>query len=201
MARRKKIEVPEGMNPAPEIQGSAREQLALWMKERVREIDEENRARIELLRTVGEHPSPIFQNIVQQHGALGMPKSLIAKLLGLTVASLDKYYADDYDLGHLSAIRAVAANAMRIASSPTDPNAGRVAIQVLDRRGGEEWKPPAQKIIDETDRNKAPIIDSSKLTFEERAALRVMLERVANGGQGDPLIEQDAAEPGMDLIE
>jgi hypothetical protein len=190
------------MAPAPEIQGSAREELAIWMKQRVREIDEENRARIELLRTVGEHPSPIFQNIVQQHGALGMPKRLVAKLLGLTVASLDKFYGEDYDLGELSAIRAVAANAMRIASSPTDPNAGRVAIQVLDRRGGENWVPPSQKLEVNDARDKAPIIDSSKLTYEERQALRVMLERVAAGGQGDPLIEQqEPAEPGMDLIE
>lgn len=201
MAKRKKIAAPEGMDPAPEIQGNAREQLALWMKDRMREIAEENRDRIELLRTVGEHPSPIFQNIVQQHGALGMPKRLVARLLGITVGTLDKFYGEAYDLGDLSAIRAVAANAMRIGSSPIDPNAGRVAMQILDRRGGDSWVPPAQKIITEDDRSKAPIIDSSKLSYEERQQLRVMLERIANGGEGEPLTEDEMPKPGMDLIE
>jgi len=190
------------MPPAPEVQGSAREQLALWMKERVQEIETFNNERIELLRTVGEHPSPIFQNIVQQHGALGMPKRLVARLLGMTQETMMKHYGEDYEMGELSAIRAVAANAMRIASSTSHPDAARVAMQVLDRRGGEEWKPPAQKVEMENT-NKAPIIDSSKLTYEERQALRTMLERVANGGEGDPLQPEESPDPqpGMDLIE
>jgi hypothetical protein len=193
------IQVPEGMPAAPEVQGGARELMAAWMKERIQQIDAENRDRIELLRTVGEHPSPIFQNIVQTNGALGMPKSLVAKMLGLTVVSLDRYYADDYDLGKLSALRSVAANAIRIASSPTDPNAGRVAMQILDRRGGDEWKPP--KIVTEDDSKKAPLIDATKLTYEERQQLRIMLERVAAGGQGDSEGEELPPQPGMDLIE
>ena len=214
LARRKKLEfkedavpfdleVPADMPLAPGIKGSAREELALWMKARVQEIDAENKARIELLRTVGEHPSPIFQNIVQQHGALGMPKSLVAKMLGLTVGTLNQFYGNDYDLGELSAIRSVAANAMRIASSVTDPNAGRLAIQVLDRRGGPSWTPPAQKLEVDDQRDKPPIIDSSKLTWQERKSLREMLERVANGGEGDPISEdgEPSPRPGMDLIE
>jgi len=128
-----------------------------------------------------------------------MPKSLVAKMLGLTVTSLDQYYADDYDLGALSALRSVAANAIRIASSPTDPNAGRVAMQILDRRGGEEWKPP--KVVTEDASKKPPLIDATKLTYEERQALRQMLERVAAGGEGDPITEDSPPQPGMDLIE
>lgn len=187
------------MPPAPEVQGSAREQLALWMKSRIQEIDQENRERIELLRTVGEHPSPIFQRIVQRDGALGISKDLVAKALGLSVSALDKFYADDYDLGKVSGLRSVSANAMRIGASPTDPNAGRVAMQILDRRGGEEWKPP--KIVTEDSRNKVPLIDATKLTYEERQSLRQMLERVAAGGEGDPIIEDVPPQPGMDLVE
>ncbi len=130
-----------------------------------------------------------------------MPKRLVARLLGITMGSLDKFYGEEYDLGELSAIRAVAANAMRIGSSTTDPNASRVAIQILDRRGGDSWRPPAQKLEMEDNRDKPPIIDSSKLTYEERQSLRVMLERVAAGGEGEPMTEDEMPKPGMDLIE
>lgn len=201
MGRRKKIDVPPGMPQAPEEQGGARELLALWMKQRIQEIVAENSERIELLRTVGEHPSPVFQNIVQTNGALGMPKELIAKMLGMSEASLNKFYADDYDLGKLSTMRALAANAIRIGSSLTDPNAGRVAIQILDRRGGPEWLPPARKLEVDDARSKTPLIDASKLTYEERQQLRQMLERIAGGGEGDPQIEDLPPETGMDLIE
>lgn len=171
------------------------------MKDRLQTVVDEFGERIELLRTVGEHPSPIFQNIVRQHGALGMPKRLVARFLGMSESSLMKFYQEDYELGELSAIRAVAANAMRIGSSTTHPDAARVAIQVLDRRGGEEWKPPAQKLEVDDSRNKVPIIDSSKLTYEERQALRAMLERAAGASEDDPISEQESPKPGMDLIE
>lgn len=186
MGRRKKLEFSE-VAPAVEVKPSTREAIGMWMQERLSEIEEENKARIELLRTVGEHPSPVFQNIVQINGALGMPKGLVAKMLNMSETTLNKFYSDDYDLGKLSAMRSVAMNMMRIGSSETDPNAGRVGMQILDRRGGEEWKPPAQKMEIDDSRNKPPIIDSSKLTAEERQQLRDMLTRVASGGEGDPI--------------
>lgn len=213
MGRRKKTDVtvltaPPLGNPiprTPEIKGDAREELAMWMKQRVREIDAENKERIKLLREVGEHPSPVFAKIVQQHGALGMPKSLVGKMLGISVATLNQYYAEDYDLGEISAIRSVAANAMRIGTSTTDPNAARVAMQILDRRGGEAWRPPAQKVEMDDNRDKPPLIDASKLNYEERQALRAMLERVAAGGESDAQEssgddELTAMQPGMDII-
>lgn len=201
VGRPKKKQVPDGMPPAPTIVGSDREAISLWMKERAQEMEARYQERIELLRTVGEHPSPIFQGIVRTHGALGMPKRLLARLLGITQGDLNQFYAEDYDLGELEALRGVAANAMRIGSSPSHPDAARIAIQILDRRGGEEWKPPAQKIINTDERNKPPLIDSSKLTYEERQQLRQMLTRVAAGGEGEPLTEAEAPRPDMDLIE
>ena len=197
MAKSKKTPPPD----AATIRGAEREAMSLWIKERAQEIESRYQERIELLRTVGEHPSPIFAKIVRTHGALGMPKRLICRLLGITQRDLKEFYVDDYELGELEALSSVAANAIRIASSPSHPDAARVAIQVLDRRGGDEWRPPAQKIITSDERDKPPVIDSTKLTFEERQQLRVMLTRIEQGGLGEPLTEDEAAQPGMDLIE
>ncbi len=174
---------------APTIVGSERELLSLWWKERIQDLERLYEERIEILRTVGEHPSPVFAKIVRMDGALGIPKKLLAKKLGISVGALDQFYGDEYDMGATEIISQVAANALRVATSLTDPNASKVAMQVLDRRGGDEWRPPAQK-IEMKNEESPPVIDSSKLTFEERAQLREMLTRVANGGQGDPVEDE-----------
>jgi hypothetical protein len=199
MGRPKKVPVP--IPDAPSIKGADREAMALWMKERAQELEDFYQERIELLRTVGEHPSPIFARIVRTHGALGMPKRLLARLLGITQGDLKTFYEEEYELGELEALSSVAANAMRIASSASHPDAARVAVQVLDRRGGEEWKPPAQKLEVNNPNNAPPVIDSSKLTSDERQQLRQMLTRIAGGGEGEPLTEEEAPQPGVNLIE
>jgi len=191
MPRRKRTDAPEGMPVVMEVQGSEREALSLWWKQRIHDIEKIYEERIEVLRTVGEHPSPVFAKIVRMDGALGMPKGLLAKKLGMSVSQLMLHYGDEYDLGAAEVISQVAANMIRVGTSMTDPNAAKVGMQILDRRGGPEWRPPAQKVQLEDDRDKPPVIDSSKLTFEERAQLREMLTRVANGGAGDPVDEDE----------
>ena len=188
--RRKRTKA-KAMPLVAEVQGSERELLSLWWKERIQDLERLYEERIEILRTVGEHPSPVFAKIVRYDGALGIPKQLLAKKLGISVGMLNQFYGDEYDMGATEIISQVAANALRVATSVTDPNASKVAMQVLDRRGGEEWRPPAQK-IDIKSEDAPPVIDSSKLTHEERQQLRIMLTRVANGGEGDPVDEDES---------
>ncbi len=200
MARPKKhrdgmaVAVPAGMPAAPDITGSEREQLATWWRSRIQEMQQSYEERIELLRTVGEHPSPVFANIVRADGGLGMPKSVVAKKLGLTVSSLMMYYGDDYEMGAAEIMAQVAAKGIRTALSDTDPNSAKMVTYFLDRRGGEEYKPPAQRLQTEDVTEKPPVIDSSKLTAEERAQMRTMLERIANGGEGEPEEDGDVSE-------
>lgn len=186
MPRSRRSMVPADIPPLPQEQGASREQLALWMKERFEKIEREHAERVELLRTVGEHPSPVFSRMAKNFGALGLPKSLAAKMLGISTTMLSAHYADDYDLGAAEILSHVAANMIRIAVSTDDPNAAKVGMDVLNRRGGEEWRPPAQKLEVSGKTDSPPVIDSSKLTFEERAQMRAMLERIAAGGEGDP---------------
>lgn len=178
--------VTPGIPAAPEANGEYREAIAHWMRERIEAIEKAHQERVELLRTVGEHPSPVFQRIVRMDGALGMPKSLLAKKLGITPGTLMQHYGDDYDMGAAEVLSSIAANALRIANSATDPSAARVAMQILERRFGEEWKAPAQKLEVER-KQEAPPIDASKMTFEERQQMRAMLQRIVNGGEGDPI--------------
>jgi hypothetical protein len=174
----------------PDVPDDKREAISLWVKERLEESERAHQERIELLRTAGEHPSPVFSRLVRACGELGLSKSMSAKRLGITVGEMMKHYADDYELGASEIIVAIAANMNRKAISDTDPASAKVGLAILERRAGPEWEAPSKKIAVSDDRNKAPIIDSSKLTYEERQQLRLMLTRVANGGEGDP-VEED----------
>lgn len=171
----------------PELPDPERAAISMWMQQRFDIIEQEHQARIELLRTAGEHPSPIFASMVRRFGGLGLPKTLCAKMLGIGVGTLTQHYEDDYDLGTAEVLSTVAANMVRIATSTCDNANAKVGMAILERRGGNEWRPPSKKIEIDDGSNAPPIIDSSKLTYEERQTLRAMLTRVANGGEGDPV--------------
>ena len=69
MPRAKKSPPPDGM-PVTDARGAEREALTQWWKTRVQEIEQTYEERIRTLRTVGEHPSPVFAKIVRMDGAL-----------------------------------------------------------------------------------------------------------------------------------
>ena len=187
--RPRKSPPPDGM-PVTDARGAEREALTQWWKTRVQEIEQTYEERIRTLRTVGEHPSPVFAKIVRMDGALGMPKKLLAMKLGISVATLVTHYGDEYDLGASEVISQVAANMLRIGTSIVDPNNAKVGMQILDRRGGPEWEPPSRKVEMKTE-GSAPMIDSSKLTPEERQQLREMILRVQSGAEEVPMLESD----------
>jgi len=183
-ARRKRKSGPAKL---PAVTGGAREELAVWMKQQFERQEAEHQERLEVLRTVGEHPSALFSGMVRRFAGLGMDRPAIAHLLGVPPELIAAYYLPDIELGAAQAISLVAANMMRIATSDTDSNNAKVGMGVLDRRGGEHWKPPAQQVEMDDKRAAPPIIDSSKLTYQERQEMRTMLTRIANGGTGDEL--------------
>jgi hypothetical protein len=162
-----------------------REALTAWFRQRMEQVEREHAERIEILKNGGEHPSPVFARQVKMMGYLGIEKSIACKVLGIATYTLETHYVDEYEIGKTDAIMSVAANAMRIGSSTTDPAAAKVAMDILARRGGVEWKPPAQQVKMEDERSKPPanIIDSSTLTPEEREQLRAMIERRTNGAE------------------
>lgn len=192
MARRgRKPAVPLADLPAAEsVPGTEREQLANWWRARMDQIEREHAQRVETLRQGGEHPCPVFARQVKMSGALGMPRALAAKVLGISLHCLDAHYGDEYDLGAAEIISSVAANMIRIGTSTTDPAAAKVGMDILSRRGGQEWRPPAQKLEVADDREVPKnVIDSSRLSPEERQQLRLMIER-ATGEESAPEVEE-----------
>lgn len=177
-----------------DIQHDDRAALITWWRDQMEHMEADHAARVELLRTAGEHPSPLFGRQVMEFGALGMPKDVAAKLVGITEGQLDSYYADEYEIGSAQILGQVAANLARIATSMNDRVAVKAAVEIMNRRGGEPWRPPAQKIevADDRTKNKG-VIDSSKLSYEDRKILRLVVERALNpaltsgvaGGESD----------------
>ena len=186
--------VNRGPKPAPktdlmplaEAMQIARESAAKWMTRTVKEMNREHEARIKDLREGREHPNPLHARYVKKFSALRMPKYLISRLLEIPTDTLAKCYADECELGHAEAFAAVATNYFRIATSDTDPGARQAAADWLAKHGGKEWQPPAQRNIHIDENAEAPLIDSSKLTFEDRAALREMLTRLDEEGAALP---------------
>jgi AraC-like DNA-binding protein len=171
----------------PQVDGAEREAISLWVKSRLEESERAHLDRIELLRTAGEHPSPIYARFVRLSGELGLTKSLTAKQLGISVSTLTTHYAEQYELGAAEILSAIAANMNRKAISNTDPAAAKVGMQILERRLGETYAPPTKKVELDNKRDLPNVIDSSRLTRDQRQQLRDMLTYAANGGEGEPI--------------
>lgn len=212
MARRKKTteiplapalppvitEMPSLPDPAS-IPERDREALSAWWRSHSEDIERRYQERIETLRNGGEHPTPACANQVKMAGMLGMPKSLVAKFLGISQYTLNTYYDEEYELGKAEVMASVAANMIRIGTSTTDPNAAKVGMQILDRRGGEEWRPPAQK-LEMTSDTETPknVIDTSGWDPSDREALRQMLLKNEEGAVNEGLAagsDNDAETP------
>ena len=56
----------------PNLPDDKREAITLWVKSRLEESEKAHQDRIELLRTAGEHPSPIYERFVRLAGELGL---------------------------------------------------------------------------------------------------------------------------------
>ena len=133
-------------NVAQEIQREDRQSLAVWWREQITAIEEEHQERTAALASAGEHPSPIYAAQVRKFGAIGMPPDVIAVLLGISEGALGQHYEMDVRIGEGLFIMPVAQNMFRIATSGNDRVAGKVGMDILNRRGGEPWKP---KLLDD----------------------------------------------------
>ena len=177
--------VPVGMPAISDVPPEARGELANWMKAHLDRVEAEAAARVELAKTVIDHPSDLMRPLVKHFAGMGIPKAQIARLLVMSPSTLVTHYEHELDLGIAEANLAVAQNAFKAA---TDPANGNLSVKWLERRGGEEWKRPVQSVeLSKKDSAAAPVIDSTQLTYEERQQMRAMLQRIKSGGAGEPL--------------
>lgn len=155
-----------------------RENLAAFWRQQIEYIDQASTERRDLLIQVAEHPSPLFAREARTFGLAGTPKGVVAAYLEISEAQFELHYAQEYAIGNALAFRQVATNFMRIAMSTNDRTAMRAALEFLSRRGGDDWKPPAQKVeIDDSRKGKKNVIDTSQMSWEDRQAMRRIIER------------------------
>jgi hypothetical protein len=171
----------------PDVPPHDRELLAEYWRRTLEQQEREHEERVELLRTVGEHPSPIFARMVREHGSLGMGSKFTARMCQISEHTLKTHYWKDYELGAASVLAKVAANAIRIGTSISDPANAKTAMEILARRGSEDWKPATKRSADVTEQEKPKnVIDSARLTPEQREQLRVMVESLQNDSADNP---------------
>jgi hypothetical protein len=167
-----------------QVPEAARAELANWMKSHLERVEAEAEARVALAKTVIEHPSDLMRPLVKHFAGMGIPKAQIARLLVMSPSTLATHYETELDLGTAEANLAVAQNAYKAA---TDPANGNLSLKWLERRGGEEWKRPVQELAINKPAAGPPVIDSTRLTYAERQQMRAMLQRINEGGEGEPL--------------
>src|SRR5882672_12897776 len=111
----KRPPLPAEVDEYPSLKpADERETVANFWRARMEQIELEHQQRVEILRTAGEHPSPVFAAQVKSAGALGLGKSVTCRLLGMALYTLETHYAADYELGTAEVISSVAANMIRI---------------------------------------------------------------------------------------
>lgn len=178
---------PDVLVKSDPVKKSDRELMAAWWREQVEEIWRTNAEREERLRSAGEHPNEVFAAEAMAFGAKGAPKEVAAVLLAMPVEEFERWYGREYAIGEAEMVYQVGANLLRIGASTNDRYAVKAAAEVMNRRGGESWRPPAQKLEVTRPEPKARLIDSSKLTPQERGALRAIMLRAVSRAEQEAL--------------
>lgn len=181
---------PPNLTDPPKAPPTDSELTAIWWREQVADLDRAAKSRGDSMRS-GDDAAHASQARV--FGALGVPTDVAAALMGMSDGQFQAQYAEDYGVGSAAIIARVSANLLRIATSTNDRYAVKAAVEIMNRRGGEPWRPPAQKIEVTRPGPKANLIDSSKLTVEERQQLRELLMAAASR-EGAPALESDSDE-------
>jgi hypothetical protein len=164
------IRAPKGGLTSP---GRPREETELekWWRVQAQDLERAAKERVDVKGSA----KTLLLSQARVFGALGVPVDVAAALMGINEVLFGLHYQEAYAVGESAMLAKVAANYLRIATSGQDRYAVKAAGEILARRGGEPWKPPAQKIEVEKVAPKQRLIDSTKLTPEERQALRAII--------------------------
>jgi hypothetical protein len=167
-----------GLTGALEIVGRAdRQHLETWWRETMMHVEHVLQRRAEMMASATEHPNEIFARLALAFGAEGKPVDVAAVLLGMSQEDFRLHYGHEWALGSAEITSQVAANFIRIALSSNDSIASRAAREFLDRRGKEEWKPPAQKLELTRPQENGSTIDAASLSYDDRQALKAIILR------------------------
>jgi hypothetical protein len=174
---RQKVALPEVDPVKAMVSATDREFLANWWRDQFAEIEARAVERGALMASVEDHPDARVAALVREYGALGIEIGKVARLLKMGRSELEAWYGHDYEVGATEVMALASKTMIRIATSSDDRYAVKAVVEFLNRRGGQEYRAPAQKLEIDDSRKNAGVIDSSKLTYEERQQLRLIVER------------------------
>ena len=174
-----------------------RAQMLAWMKQQIAEIQASADRRVELAKLGGEHPMPHYALVIQHYAGMQLDAATIARMLNIPYATLMLHYENDIELGQAHVSLQIAENMVRIATSTRNKDAARVGMDFLGRTNK---KMRNTKKFEIEAPNETRVIDSSKLTPEQRQQLRDMIESTMRKVD-ESEAEADAAEdqPGAGL--
>src|SRR5271166_5607642 len=100
MPRKAKLTVlPPDLPEPPQVM--TREYMAQWMKDVTREMERYRIERESLILNGYEHPMAFLKDAVQMQAGLGLPKTMIARMYGISPGTLNECYGEDYELGKI----------------------------------------------------------------------------------------------------
>lgn len=121
----------------------------------------------------------------------------IALLVRISVGTLTKYYKEELEYGEAQKTFDIAKTQFGIATDPDNKSCAAVGMWWLERRGGEDWRPPEKRLKVEGEVSHTvgkPVIDATKMTFEQRQRLKeflLELEASQKALTQDVVAEQD----------
>jgi hypothetical protein len=147
-----------------------------------------------------EHePTEVFRKQVRIFTAMNFSEGKIAELLSISKPTLRKHYKWELEHGADEHIAEIAANLLSIAKDKEHRDGAKVAMWWFERRI-EEFRPVRGVEVTGKDGGPItsqqlgapPILDSRKMTYEQRQRMRALLTEIAES-QGQ--LTQESSEP------
>ena len=126
-------------------------------------------------------------------------KARIADAL-ITFNTLKEHYSDELEVGKVYANVKVSSTLFAVATDARHPGVVPAAKKWLESRAPEEWRQVNTVVNEKGTGAGPPIIDSRKLSQEERAQLRSLMEKMVapeDPGLAAPLDESVVSEQGL----
>jgi hypothetical protein len=149
--------------------------------------------------------SPAIGAIIERCRASGLPKDRIAKIVGMSAATLDKYYDDDYAVGNTSLVGQIAGVMGDIALDPGHKQCVAAGKFMLSRLAPDAFSERSEHKLLDANNNAIGIATTTlspyDMTEEQREALRSVMASVLIEAVEDVVVDQQSKIPQADYVQ
>ena len=146
-------------------------------------VNKELRATLRRAEAAGyapgvEHvPTEQLRTQAATFASFGVKRKDIAYMMGINIATLDRHYGDDIKLGKITGKAKTLETYFSMSWDKDHPNAERAGKKILETQV-DGWKEVKRLETDNVNGSAPQIIDSKRLTAEERETLRMLMEKM-----------------------